>query len=52
MYKLLFTGLLAVSSLAYAGSGTPKDKKGKAKTSAACAKACSSKPGCPLPGRK
>jgi hypothetical protein len=54
MYKLLLAGLLAVSTLSYAGSGAPKAKKakGKAKTSctASCAATASCKPGClPLP---
>ena len=50
MNKLFLAGLLAVSSLAYAGSGTPKAKtaKGKAKTNctASCVTTASCKPGC------
>lgn len=50
MYKLLLVGLLAVSSLSYAGADNSKAKKAKGKTKTSCTASCaqtkSCKPGC------
>ena len=48
MTKLFLAGLLAVSTLSYAGSGTPKAKQAKGKAKTSCPAPCAGTKACKL----
>ena len=48
MTKLFLAGLLAVSTLSYAGSGTPKAKQAKGKAKTNCPAPCAGTKACKL----